>query len=55
LENAPKKKDAAFYQGQLKTAEFFVHTVLPTTMGKMNAILETNAAVIEIDEASFGG
>jgi hypothetical protein len=55
LENGPKKKDVAFYQGQQKTAEFFIHTILPTTLGKMNAILETNGAAVEIDETSFGG
>ena len=52
---AEKDKSAAFYEGQLKTAEFFVHTVLPITMGKFNAIAETNGAAVEIPEASFGG
>jgi alkylation response protein AidB-like acyl-CoA dehydrogenase len=55
LEKGPKKKDVAFYQGLQKTAEFFIYTILPTTQGKMNAILETNGAAVEMDEASFGG
>ncbi len=50
-----KRKDKAFYEGQVKTMEFFVYTVLPTTLGKMNAILTTNASAAEIDEASFNG
>jgi hypothetical protein len=50
-----KNKDAAFYDGQLKSAEFFIHTILPTTLGKMNAILAGNPAAVEIDERSFGG
>ena len=55
LENGAKKKDAAFYEGQLKSAEFFVHCVLPVTLGKMEAILATNSAVVDIAEDSFGG
>lgn len=50
-----KNKDAAFYDGQLKTAEFFIHCLLPATMGKMNAIAASNPAAIDIDEKSFGG
>ena len=50
-----QNKDAAFYDGQLKTAEFFIHCMLPATMGKMNAIAASNPAAIDIDERSFGG
>ena len=50
-----KNKDAAFYDGQLKSAEFFIHTILPSALGKMNAIMAGNPAAIEIDERSFGG
>jgi alkylation response protein AidB-like acyl-CoA dehydrogenase len=50
-----KKKDVAFYNGQIKSSEYFVHTVLPATLGRMNAILETNGAAVEIDEAAFIG
>jgi alkylation response protein AidB-like acyl-CoA dehydrogenase len=55
LENGAKKKDAAFYEGQLKSVEFFVHCVLPVTLGKMDGILATNSAVVDIAEDSFGG
>lgn len=55
LENGVKKKDKAFYEGQLKSAEFFTHTVLPATLGKMDAILTSNSAVVDISEDSFGG
>jgi alkylation response protein AidB-like acyl-CoA dehydrogenase len=50
-----KNKDAAFYDGQLKTAEFFIHSMLPATIGKMNAIAASNPAAIDIHEKSFGG
>lgn len=49
------KKDIAFYQGQIKSAQFFCNVILPTTLGKMNAILKTDGAAMEIDEASFIG
>jgi hypothetical protein len=55
LEKGAKKKDAAFYEGQIKSAEFFIHTILPVTNGKMKAILETNGAIVDISEAAFGG
>ncbi len=49
------KKDKAFYEGQLKSAEFFIKTVLPITLGKMEAILGNNGAAVEISEEAFGG
>jgi len=55
LENDAKKKDAAFYQGQIKSAEFFIYSILPITFGKMKTILTTNGAAVEIAEDSFGG
>ena len=55
LVEGANKKDIDFYQGQLKTANFFIYTVLPGTLGKMDAIKITNSAVNEISEAEFGG
>ncbi len=54
-EKAEKNKNAAFYEGQIRSAEFFATAILPITMGKMEAILATTGAVVEIPEASFGG
>lgn len=48
-------KDAAYYDGQLKTARFFINSILPVTMGKMNAIKATDGAAVEMADASFGG
>ena len=50
-----KKKDVDFYEGQIKSAEFFIQTVLPTTLGKMNGIVKGNGSAVEISEAAFGG
>jgi alkylation response protein AidB-like acyl-CoA dehydrogenase len=55
LEKGAKKKDVAYYEGQLKSAEFFTQSVLPITQGKMRSILASNSAVIDISEDSFGG
>jgi len=52
---AAKNKDAAFYEGQLQSARYFINSILPITMGKMNAIEAGDPAVVEIPEASFGG
>jgi len=48
------KKDQAFYEGQIKSAEFFAQNVLPVTLGKMEAILAGGTAAIDICEESFG-
>ena len=55
LNEGAKKKDTAFYEGQLKSAEYFTSVILPVTLGKMEAILANNSAVVEISEDSFGG
>jgi alkylation response protein AidB-like acyl-CoA dehydrogenase len=52
---AIKNKEVAFYEGQLQTAKYFINSILPITMGKMNAIEAGDAATIDIPEASFGG
>ncbi len=55
LEKGAKKKDVAFYEGQIKSVEFFAGQMLPVTIGKMEAIMAMNPAAIEISEESFGG
>ncbi len=50
-----KKKELAFYEGQIKSAEFFIQGELPVSMGKMQAILRSGKAAVDIPEASFGG
>ncbi|MFW6081923.1 MAG: acyl-CoA dehydrogenase, partial [Desulfosalsimonas sp.] len=55
LEKAGKNKDAAFYLGCIKTAEFFVMNMLPAAMGKLETIAAGNASAVEMPEASFGG
>ena len=55
LSDTSSKKDLAFYEGQIKTAEFFICTELPATMGKMNGIADGCGAAIQISNEGFGG
>ena len=55
MEDGAKNKDLMFYEGQIKSAEFFIQGELPVTMGKMQAILRGTKAAVQIPEAAFGG
>jgi acetyl-CoA dehydrogenase-like protein len=55
LEKGAKKKDQVFYEGQMKSLQYFTQAVLPVTMGKMDAIMTTSDAAVEISEDAFGG
>jgi len=50
-----KSKDVPFYDGIVKSLEFYTSSVLPVTLGKMEAIKATNGACVEISEDSFNG
>ena len=45
LETA-KKQDQLFYQGQIQTSEFFIRTILPVTLGRMDAIEDCSDAAV---------
>jgi len=50
-----KDKDKAFYQGQVKTADFFINTALYQTFGSLESIQATCTAALEIPDEGFGG
>ncbi|OQY01659.1 MAG: acyl-CoA dehydrogenase [Desulfobacteraceae bacterium 4572_130] len=50
-----KKKDKPFYDGLIKSLQFFVETHLPITMGNLFALKNTSSAAIDIDDAAFAG
>ena len=54
LEKGAGAKETLFYEGQVKSAQFFIEAVLPVTMGRMAAIDAMSGAVVEIPEAAFG-
>jgi alkylation response protein AidB-like acyl-CoA dehydrogenase len=54
LADKPKKKDISFYEGQLKSTQFFIHSVLPVAQGKMEVIMTGNTAALDISEEAFG-
>jgi hypothetical protein len=47
-------KDAAFYEGVVKASEHFIFTIIPETIGKMNAIQISNSATVAINQKAFG-
>ncbi|MCP4695056.1 MAG: acyl-CoA dehydrogenase [Desulfobacterales bacterium] len=50
-----KPREMAFYEGQIKSAQFFINTILPVTLGKMTSITGMDGAAVEIPEKAFGG
>ena len=42
-------------KGSCNPPSIFINSILPITMGKMNAIEAGDAATVDIPEASFGG
>ena len=54
LAGGGKSKDAPFYEGQIKSAEYFTQVMLPVTYGRMNAILSGSTVSIDIPEEAFG-
>lgn len=55
LAGGAKKKDQIYYQSLIKSAQFMVNVILPITMGKMESLLATDPAAMEIEEDAFGG
>ena len=55
IEKSVEGKEAEFYEGQLRSAEFFIRGFLPVTMGKMVSIMDLCSAAIHISDISFGG
>lgn len=53
--DSASKKDQAFYEGQVKTAEFYMNTVVPAIMGRMDSIEKCSPAAMEISADAFGG
>jgi hypothetical protein len=51
---AEKNKEAAYYDGLLKTAVYFVRTMLPITMGKMDSIMAADSSAVDMHAKSFG-
>jgi alkylation response protein AidB-like acyl-CoA dehydrogenase len=54
LGNGGKEKDSPFYEGLIKSAEFYTQTMLPVTFGKMDAILGGSSVAVDIPEEAFG-
>lgn len=55
LNCSPSRKDIPFYEGQIFAAEFFIRTMVPTSIGRMETIVDMPASAIDIPEEAFGG
>ena len=54
LEKGAKKKDMAFYEGEITGAQFFIRTILPITLGRMAVILNSDSSAVDISDSAFG-
>jgi alkylation response protein AidB-like acyl-CoA dehydrogenase len=54
IRQAAENKKVAFYEGVLQTATFYIHVVVPVTIGKMKAIQSGDTAILDIPAASLG-
>ncbi|EMS78925.1 acyl-CoA dehydrogenase [Desulfotignum phosphitoxidans] len=54
LGDNPKKKDTAFYQGQVTGARFFISTVLPVAQAKMAVIQAGDTSALDMADTAFG-
>jgi alkylation response protein AidB-like acyl-CoA dehydrogenase len=52
LEKA-KRKDKPFYEGIIKSLQYFVDTQLPITLGRFNALMNTSGVAVEVDPSHF--
>jgi len=50
-----RDKNAAFYDGQIQSARYFINAVLPITVGRLAGVRTGDEAVLEITERGFGG
>ena len=48
-----KKKDKPFYEGIIKSLQFYVDTQLPITLGRLNALMNTCSVAVDIDDNMF--
>ena len=54
LEKA-KKKDKPFYEGVIKSLQFYVQTQLPITLGRFAALMNTSSTAVDIEDNMFPG
>jgi hypothetical protein len=47
-------KQAVFYEGELRCAEYYLLSVLPGTIGRMKAISIGSSAVMDMPDTAFG-
>jgi hypothetical protein len=46
-------REKNFYHGKIKTAQFFITTIIPATIGKLTAITYENNPAASMEESLF--
>jgi alkylation response protein AidB-like acyl-CoA dehydrogenase len=54
-EKIKKNKNAAFYEGQIQSAAYYIESILPVTAGRIKSLQRNCRAVVDIPEPAFGG
>ena len=54
MQLAGVNKEAAYYEGVLQTAKFYMNVMIPVTIGKMIAIESCDTAILDIPEVALG-
>ena len=52
-EKAGSNKTVAYYDGVITTAAFFIKTVLPETIGRMQVVKDADDCIVDMPEAAF--
>jgi hypothetical protein len=55
LGTGARKKDEGFYEGQIAGARFFIRSILPVSLGKVDVILGSDSIAVDISDEAFGG
>jgi hypothetical protein len=55
LGKGARKKDEGFYEGQIAGARFFIRSILPVSLGKVDVILGSDSIAVDISDEAFGG
>jgi alkylation response protein AidB-like acyl-CoA dehydrogenase len=55
LSTAAKNKTAGFYDGQIRSARYFIQSILPVTKGRLDSINQQCDTPLDMPETAFGG
>ncbi len=54
-EKIAKSKDGAYYDGLVRTAKYYINTMLPVCLGRMDSIKNLDMGPVDMPDAGFAG